>query len=48
MIDSRVQYVVDDDNMASTNDEPLPVHSWLIQWLTNATSVVNYRPTVKL
>ena len=48
MVDGRVHNVVDDDEMASTDDETLPIHPWLIQWLTNTTAVINYGPTVKL
>ena len=48
MIDGGVLDVVNDDNMASTDNETLPIDSWFIQWLPNTTSVVNYCSTVKL
>ena len=48
MINGRVHNVVHKDKLASTDDETLPIHPRLIQWLTNTTAVVNYCPTVKL
>ena len=48
MVDGGVLNIVHNDNMASTDDETLPINSWLIQWLTNTTTVINYCPTVKL
>ena len=48
MVDGGVLNVVNNDNMAPTDDKTLPIHSWLIQGLTNTTAVVNYCSTVKL
>ena len=48
MVDSGVFNVINEDKMASTDDETLPIHPRLVQWLINTTLVVDYYPTVKL
>ena len=40
MVDSGVCNIVDEDKMASADDETLPIHPRLIQWLTNTTVVI--------